>query len=130
MTKLKRTAKRQSEATIQHDIRLALGNEDDLVLFRVQPGGISDAFGRPIRTAPNGIADLCGVLAPSGRWFCLEVKTARGRQSKAQKQFEALIRSMGGFYAVVRSVSDACSALDAARAGRATWRPGRLRLAA
>lgn len=105
------------ESDIQAQIRLALGQEPDLVLWRIQPGGLSDHTGRPIRTAPNGIADLCGILAPTGRWVALEVKTPGGRQSPAQQQWGRLLRSLGGFYAVVRSVDDARRAIERARKG-------------
>ncbi len=119
----------QLESTIQHNIRLDLGKEPDLVLFRLQPGGLSDATGRPIRTAPKGTADLCGILTLSvsghkfGTWFCLEVKTARGRVRKEQEQWGRMVRRMGGFYAVVRSVEQARAALHAARRGAKTWTP-------
>lgn len=102
-------------------IRLELGNEADLVLWPMQPGGVSDATGRPIRTGPRGMADLCGILAPAGRWVCLEVKTGRARQSQHQVQWAALVRAHGGFYAVVRSVDDAAACLAAARKGLTTW---------
>jgi len=119
----------QLESTIQNAIRLALGEEPDLVLWRLQPGGLSDATGRPIRCAPPGTADLCGILSLSvsghriGRWFSLEVKTRTGRVRPAQAQWGRLVRSFGGFYAVVRSVEDARAALAAARRGAKSWTP-------
>ena len=35
-----------------------------------------------------GGADLVGLVRPTGRWFALEVKTAAGRLSKEQKNWE------------------------------------------
>lgn len=106
-----------------HAIRLDLGRELDLVLFR-NAAGVFDAFNettgkaQKVRTGLTvGASDLLGILAPFGRWFALEVKTDKGRVSKEQEQFLALIRRMGGFGAVVRSVDDARAALNRARMG-------------
>lgn len=95
----------------------------------------------------NGAADLVGMLTlptllptvPPLRWvpgvtfgeipvdcaymflarfFALEVKSARGKQSAAQVLWGNLVRKMGGFYAVVRSVEEARDALERARLGK------------
>ena len=105
------------EHAIMQSIRLALGQEPDLVLWRFAPSAPSDDGGRVIRTAPTGIPDLCGILAPSGRWFCLEVKTATGRVRPEQTQWHSLARSRGAFVAVVRSPEEAREALARARNG-------------
>jgi len=109
------------EGRIQAEIRLALGKEPDLVLWRISPSAPTGEGGRVLRTAPEGIADLCGVLAPTGRWFCLEVKTRTGRARPEQVQWSELVRSRGGFYAVVRSVDEALAALAKAREEVARW---------
>lgn len=121
-----------AHTALVQQIRLALGREPDLILWPMQPGGFQDLSGRPMRCGPNGMADLCGILACDvalwtmpvqgrllrlGRWFCLEVKTGRGVQSEAQRLWGDLVRRMGGCYVVVRSVDDAVAALKRARAG-------------
>jgi hypothetical protein len=118
-------------------IRLELGQEPDLTLWAMQPGGVADATGRPMRCGPTGMADLCGVLAMDvvlyslpghpratrptvftfGRWFCLEVKTGRGVLSPEQRMWHNLIRLRGGFACEVRSVDDAKAALVRCRMG-------------
>lgn len=112
-----------SEAEILRDIRVALGREPDLVLTRNTVGQAEEwdpNTGRA-RTIKHGLgkgsADLVGILAPSGRWFCLEVKTATGRTTPEQESWLAMVRGMGGFACVVRSVVDARAALDRARIG-------------
>ena len=105
------------EGRIQAEVRLALGQAPDLTLWRISPSAPQGDGGRVIRTAPDGIADLCGILAPSGRWVCLEVKTPTGRIRPEQAQWGALVRSRGGFYCVVRSASDALAAVQRAREG-------------
>lgn len=106
-----------AHTALVQNIRLALGNEQDLTLWPMQPGGVADATGRPMRCGPNGMADLCGILAPQGRWFCLEAKTGAGKQRPDQIMWGNLIRKRCGFYAVVRSVEDATAALARARLG-------------
>lgn len=110
-----------NESEILSAIRKALGREPDLVLWRLSQGGaMAREGGQTYRAglSVNGAADLVGVLAPAGRWFCLEVKSARGKQSAAQVLWGNLVRKMGGFYAVVRSVEEARDALERARLGK------------
>jgi hypothetical protein len=70
----------------------------------------------------NGASDLIGILTVQvlggphvGRFFALEVKSARGRTSKEQDMFLALVRARGGFAAVVRDENEALAALERAR---------------
>lgn len=53
------------------------------------------------------------VVCYKGRYIGLEAKTEDGRQSPIQKVREAEIKSAGGVYAVVRSVSDVKEILEA-----------------
>lgn len=110
------------ETILQAEIRLALGRERDLVLWRNAVGQAehTGGDGRTFHQAfglSKGSADLVGILAPAGRFVALEVKTATGRVRPEQVVWLALVRSRGGFAAVVRSVDDARSALERARAG-------------
>jgi hypothetical protein len=57
-----------------------------------------------------GAADLC-VMLPGGKVAWLELKTAAGRQSIAQKGFEAKCRRLGHHYAVARTLDEAFDAL-------------------
>lgn len=98
-------------------IRLELGREPDLTLWPVQPGGVADATGRPMRCGPVGMSDLIGILAPAGRWIGLEVKTGKGKLRPDQVLWLDLIRRRGGFASEVRSVDDARAALQRARRG-------------
>lgn len=112
--------KRETEADIQQAIRLALGLEPDLVLWRNNVGGtIHEASSRVVQygVGGKGGSDLLGILGPNGRWFALEVKKPGGRVKQEQLDFLAIVRSMGGFGAVVYSVDDARAALARARRG-------------
>lgn len=116
------TPKPQPEAALTYEIRLALGLEPDLVLWRNSTGVAKhpDDTGR-VRTQRFGLAvgsaDLVGILGPSGRFFALEVKTSEGRLTSEQTAWLALVRKRGGFACVVRGVDEARAALARARAG-------------
>jgi hypothetical protein len=57
-----------------------------------------------------GAADLC-VMLPGGKVAWLELKTAVGRQSIAQKGFESKCRRLGHPYVVARTLDEAMEAL-------------------
>lgn len=111
-----------NEAIILATIRLQLGKETDLVLWRNECGVArhEDEDGK-IRTVRYGLirgsSDLVGILAPRGRLFALEVKTETGVATREQELFLALVRKMGGFAAVVRCPEEASAALERARRG-------------
>lgn len=111
------------EREIQHAIREGLGLEPDLVMWRNSAGVFESFDERTGKTAKVrtglvvGASDLLGILKPNGRWFALEVKTDRGSPRPEQVWFIDLIRKMGGFACIVRSVEEARAALARARAG-------------
>jgi len=111
-----------TEAQLVADVRQALGREPDLTLWRNNTGGVM-APGRGSRERLvryglcRGSADLVGILAPAGRLVALECKTMTGRTTPEQDLFLDLVRSRGGFAAVVRSVEDARQAIARARGG-------------
>lgn len=112
-----------SEAQIQRDIQLALGTEADLLLFKNSVGLARHVDYRTGRSfhVPYGLLagspDLVGILAPEGRWFCLEVKQPGERPTAEQLHCHDVWRAAGAFVAVVTSVVEAKAALGRARAG-------------
>ena len=100
------------EARLLHAIRLALGDDPRVVLWRTTP--VAPDPSQPRRGLPPGWPDLCGVVAPSGRWLAIEAKSASGRVAPEQAAWGALLTRMGGVYAICRSVDDALAALDRA----------------
>lgn len=104
-----------TEAQILRAILKRLGTEPDLRIFRntvgfTKEGSRSIAYG-----LGKGSPDLVGILAPHGRWFALEVKSATGTLRKEQRVWLGMIRALGGHAAVVRSVEDAVYELNVAR---------------
>lgn len=112
---------RKSEAEIQHEIRLDLGTEPGLTLFRNETGvakhQLRHRTGHVRYGLCKGSSDLIGILAPSGRFIALEIKTPTGRATQEQLQFLELIRKRGGFAAIVRSRDEAREAIARARRG-------------
>ena len=58
----------------------------------------------------SGVADLC-IMLPGGRVAWLELKTLAGRQSIAQKGFEAKCKRLDHPYALARTLDEAIAAL-------------------
>lgn len=112
-----------TENEIMREILAALGAQPDLYLMRNQVGGAErfDTETNEVRHERYGLApgssDLVGILAPNGRWFCIEVKTATGRVGEEQTKWLARMRRFGAFACVVRSADEAVAALQRARAG-------------
>lgn len=65
----------------------------------------------------KGACDLLGILAPLGRWFCIELKVGKNKPSNDQNLFMNLIRSKGGFAKPAWSVDEVKAALERARGG-------------
>lgn len=110
-----------SERNMLRDIREALGLEPDLVLWRNSTGTTMEYRGGVPRGVAFGLgkggADLVGILGPHGRFVGIEVKGECGRLSADQINWASIVRKLGGFAAVVRSVDEARAALERARKG-------------
>ena len=102
-----------SEAVIQQNIRLALGQRDDIMMFRINVGKFRPLEGgeRVIQSAPEGTPDLLGVMSP-GRAFAIEVKTEKGKQRTAQVAWQNAWEKRGGIYILARSIEDVYRGLD------------------
>ncbi len=106
------------ESVLQDQIRLALGRDPRVVLFRNNVG-VADFHGKKVRFGVGGPggSDLIGILKPSGRFVALEVKNSTGRVTPEQHRYLELVRRAGGFGAVVRCPVDALAAIERASTG-------------
>jgi hypothetical protein len=106
-----------SEAAIQQDIRLALGQCPGIRAFRNNVGAIKDRNNRLVRYGlVTGSADLIGwqtVLITEAmvgqrfaRFLSVEVKTPTGRLSPEQETWRQAVLKAGGIAVVARSVDD------------------------
>jgi hypothetical protein len=59
-----------------------------------------------------GVADLC-VMLSGGRTIWLELKTPKGRQSPAQKNFQNICNRLSHVYILARSFDEAIDSLQA-----------------
>lgn len=100
-----------AERDIQAEIMLALGSRPGVRVLRLNVGLARTARGAAVRFGRPGMADLLVLVGP--RYLWIEVKSARGRQTKDQRNFERMVHALGGAYAVARSVDDAIAALAA-----------------
>lgn len=110
------------EGHILDEIRLSLGKQADVVLWRnavVHAEYWDPRSGKTIHVhggLPEGSADLVGILAP-GRFLALEVKRPGEKPRPEQVRWLELVRAKGGFAAVVTSGADALDAVNRARQG-------------
>ena len=100
---------KQTEARIQHDIRLAAEQISGLTLWRNNVGALEDVNGRLVRYGlVPGSSDLIGIYR--GRFVAVEIKRPGGRtnpkRAKLQRLFRELVRASGGYAIVVSSVDE------------------------
>jgi hypothetical protein len=70
---------------------------------------------RAIKLGPAGLPDICGIAWPSGRSGEFEIKlpSHTSQLNANQKRMIPLLRAVGAFVAVVRSLPDLNAAVDA-----------------
>lgn len=111
------------ETGIQRQIEAAIGALPDLLVLRNSVGAakyVDERSGKEW-TVPYGLGagspDLVGILAPTGRWVCLEVKVPGEKPRANQRECHALWRKFGAFIATVTSSKEAIAAVERARKG-------------
>ena len=97
------------ERHVQNEILRAFGTKRWMRIWRANVG-VARMGSRVVRFGVPGQADLTGIL-PDGRRLEVEAKSATGRQSIAQRNFQHLIERFGGLYVLARSVEDVRLAL-------------------
>ena len=113
----------QSENQIQQEIRLAVGQEKNLRLFRNETGslpnpktgkwvdfglakGSSDLIGfKTIEVTPDMVGEKLAVFTS------IEVKNKRGKVSELQHNWLQVVKKAGGITGVARSIQDALNIL-------------------
>lgn len=113
----------QSENQIQQEIRLAVGQEKNLRLFRNETGslpnprtgkwvdfglakGSSDLIGfKTVEVTPDMVGEKLAVF------ISLEVKNKRGKLSELQHNWLQVVKRAGGITGVARSIQDALNIL-------------------
>ncbi|RLB94605.1 MAG: hypothetical protein DRH26_00625 [Deltaproteobacteria bacterium] len=98
---------KRTEAMIQKscmDWLKFLQKTKDIVFFRANSGAFQTAQGRYVKTGTPGLSDICAIF--NGVFYGIEIKTATGRMSQSQKDFQKKLEASGGKYVLCRSVGD------------------------
>lgn len=66
---------------------------------------------RFVRYGHVGSADILGCMPPAGRLLAIECKSAKGKQTAAQEDFEDAITAAGGLYILARTLDDIAESL-------------------
>lgn len=103
------------ETKIQNTALLAVGQRPDVLAMRMQ-SGVFRSYDDPdkiIRVGQPGLADTMMIVAVTidesmigktvGLAVAAEIKTARGRQSDAQRNWQRAFEARGGVYRLVRT---------------------------
>lgn len=108
-----------SEKEIENAIFEWLAFQRDIFAFKVNTVGVYDqrkgVFRKSSKWVINGTPDIIACMSFKGLpiFVSLEVKSAKGVQSKEQIEFEqSITQKVNGFYFLVRSVQDAQNALN------------------
>ncbi len=117
------------ETKIQNSALLAVGSRPDVLAMRMQ-SGVFRSYDDPdkiVRVGQPGIADTMMVVATTitpdmvgktvGIAVAAEIKTDTGRQSPAQRRWQAAFQQRGGIYALVRSAAQMVELVDRVRRG-------------
>ena len=101
-----------SEAEVQHAILLKWGSYSRLRLWRTNTGK-AKMNGRWVTFNTPGTPDICGILNVCGVGVAIgiEVKSAKGTQTKEQCTFQRVYESLGALYILARSVDDVTAAI-------------------
>lgn len=113
------------ESDIQNEIRLKVSEQCPGIIFRTNAGVAycgdkiwSPEYGqyiltnlRPYKGLPKGFSD-CLYIGPESDVAFLEIKNEKGKTSKEQDNFLALMRQFGHSTAVVRSADEAVNYIN------------------
>lgn len=117
MPRIKQLKVKISEKEIQKQI-LQFLTAYKIFVFRNNTTGVYDPVKKIFRPLSGfslrGVADILG-LTPEGRFLAIEVKTATGRQTFEQKQFEDAVKANNGIYILARSIDDVRWLVEAQR---------------
>ena len=122
-------AKNRETRTVQNPALLAVGARPDVLVWRQQSGLFRqyEPPHNPVRVGTPGIADSMAVVAVKitpdmvgktiGVAVAPEYKTATGKQSDRQKDWQAAFESRGGIYRLIRSADEMLALVDDVKAG-------------
>lgn len=124
---------RNAETNLQNSAFNAVGRRDDVMIWRQQSGAFRalEDPSRIVKVGTPGISDALAVVGVEvtpemvgkriGVAVGVEFKTEAGRQSDAQKRWQAAFEARGGLYRIVRSAADIVQLVENVKSGEA-WK--------
>jgi hypothetical protein len=107
------------EATVLGKIRAVLEKMPDVHVMRNSVGAVRSGSRWIKYGLARGSSDLVAIVAPHGRWLCIEVKRPKGsRYEKDQLQWLENMRAMGAVAGVCTTVEQAVALVAEARKAR------------
>lgn len=101
-----------SEKRLQDLILLGISKRGHTV-YRTNAGKVKDArSGAWIQMLPKGFPDVAGWRKGDGKFFAIEIKTAKGRLRKEQEVFGKFAATQPILYGVARSVDGAIEIIE------------------
>ena len=94
----------QIQSAIEDYLRL-MERGGRLAYIKNNSGAYKTERGGYVRFGRAGSPDFL-LFLDGGRCWHLEVKTKTGRQSKSQKEYQAMVEALGHRYLIVRSVGE------------------------
>jgi len=91
-----------NESTFMAELLVALGHHLPVRCWRQNAGVFHLAGGMVAKGAPEGAADITGVVIPEGWRLEVEVKSATGRMRPEQVRWEGWCGAWGAVHAVVK----------------------------
>ena len=117
------------ETKVQNAALLAVGQRPDVLAMRLQ-SGVFRAYDDPdkiVRIGQPGLPDTMMLVATQitpdmiGKTIAVavaaEIKTAKGRQSEAQRNWQAAFEARGGIYRLIRSPGEMAALADEVQRG-------------
>ena len=105
------------EKVVLDQIRLAVATAGGVHVMRNNVGAFKLSGGRFFRAGlEKGSSDLVAIVAPYGRWLCLEVKRPKGsRFEDGQREWLAKMARYGAVVGAVSTVEEALALVARAR---------------
>jgi hypothetical protein len=73
-----------------------------------------------VKLGEAGLPDIIVIVPSNGRVLGLEVKSQKGKQRPAQREFQSKLETVGGSYRLVRNLEQAMAAVAEAL-GKEQW---------
>ena len=100
------------ESQVLAGVLAYLETRGDFMFWRQNTSAGYAPSGQFMRSNMRGVADIVGVLAPTGRFIAIEAKReVGGRSSEDQVRFQKNVEAHGGLYVLANGIQSVVDAL-------------------